>query len=120
MIEIKFRAWDNVNDNMELNIHYLSSLNEYLHKDKYNVMQYAGQKDKNGKELFVGDIARFYEEPEEELFFHGIAKVIDTEIGWTWEIVEQGNEVIDSTSFWNEDFEVIGNIYENPQLGVKI
>jgi uncharacterized phage protein (TIGR01671 family) len=80
------------------------------------VGQYTGTKDKNDKKAYPGDVAKFYECSDEYLFFHGIAKIMDTTIGWTWEIIKQGNEFLDSSSFWNDDFEIIGNIYDNPEL----
>ena len=71
---------------------------------KLEIMQFTGVRDKLGKEIYEGDIVRLYfkgrgYEVHVVEFFSGIFKPLD------W---------ID-----NEDFiriEVIGNIYENPEL----
>lgn len=84
--------------------------------EKYNeaiLMQYTGLKDKNGKEIFEGDICvldySLYDEYEDEDEF-GNEKfkfVVEFEDGSFWNWCE------DLTS---DRCEVIGNIYENPNL----
>lgn len=81
------------------------------------LLQYTGLKDKNGKEIFEGDICKYYDhEPIDELqpepeFPSDFRKVeligaIDFHDATFW---------VGGTRWWTE-IEVIGNIYENPEL----
>ena len=85
---------------------------------KVDVMQFTGLKDKNGKEIYKGDILRIINEYDkvnitEVKFIDGGFTVEDdfgeydmTTIGWAINIWD--NE--------NSNYEIIGNIYENPDL----
>ena len=85
------------------------------------VGQYTGLDDKNGKEIYEGDIGLLdcydYEEP----LFSGEFKVIyDVEKGM-WLLVDLENKDRDFTfgeikGYYKAEIEVIGNIYENSEL----
>jgi len=78
------------------------------------LMQYTGLKDKNGKEIYEGDIVHVTD------FFHGDAKVykgVVKFVGGYYQI--EGQDIRNAPLGWiisSDDLEVIGNIYENPEL----
>ncbi len=85
-------------------------------EDEYYVMQYTGLKDKNGREIYEGDVVSY-----DILEGCGDRKAYTS-------VVEYGeygfrpftfNTVVEMDDWYNyelRNFEVIGNIYENPEL----
>jgi uncharacterized phage protein (TIGR01671 family) len=110
--EIKFRAWDGQRmiypDN---NFTSGTIINSYG-----NVMQFTGLKDKNGKEIFEGDVVSFEDDAS------GVVKWNSDYSCWTcWEdeILNDEGEVFDWSQLLKRHckyYVVHGNIYENPEL----
>ena len=83
--------------------------------DEIELMQYVGLKDKNGKEIYEGDIVKFrFKDDREE--FPDLIGYIEYQTTFTaFRIMSnQGSFKIDITEI--KFIEVIGNIYENPKL----
>ena len=165
MREIKFRAWDNKKKEWLLGYNYKSLggfslfgecillvewghiLDEFILRrssDDLKVMQYTGLKDKNGKEVYEGDIIKkqYKDKPYSE---KAKTKEILSEVVWREGCNVQNNDFNNKTlkkdpSAFNEEpcfgvkritkennfyccnwsgfsgCEVIGNIYENTEL----
>lgn len=71
--------------------------------DRHILMQYTGLKDKNGKEIYEGDMVA---NTNKENF-----AVVWDELGWAID-----NDKHHYTGWVPERTEIIGNIYENPEL----
>lgn len=111
--EIKFRAWDIRPKKMYFGHKdgwsWFSDV--YMPEDftgeRYILMQYTGLKDKHGIEIYEGDIGRSVDEVLWEVKYDTVlARFIGLYDG---NVIEDLSEVHDS-------MEIIGNIYENPEL----
>lgn len=123
MRDIKFRAWDNVNNQMldvqELNFEdcfyggyttvKTTMYSDYFDIREMPIMQYTGLHDKNGKEIYEGDILKSMQWNDIYL-----VKYIRT----AFYLCRKGNKGFNKITTWNnaEKSEVVGNIYENPEL----
>jgi len=102
MLEIKFRVWDEFTKKMYYQIELVKREDGYwwmwedgllrlnCESQRRKLMQYTGLKDKNGKEIYAGDI-----------FASGV--------------IEQSGYTLCKNNAENI-FEIIGNIHENPEL----
>ena len=83
----------------------------------YNIMQSSGLKDKNGKEIFAGDILKVTnKEHWFEIVFYNEEKAmfVTKEIRKGFNVPESPLYNLFDTSLFA--IEVVGNIYENPEL----
>jgi len=136
MREIRFRAWDNISKKMLLDgtinertdfklaiacngglIGYKDDLLsestiERIADEEYDIMQFTGLHDKNGKEIYEGDIVIIH-------WKHSFLKCVitwnekDASFGTYW---NGRNQSIHRRRQTPTTLEVIGNIYENPEL----
>lgn len=110
MREIKFRAWEEASKRM-LDWDYFQSIGYdaffYNGKNPLVRMQFTGLHDKNGKEIYEGDIVKCLDGQE-----GFITQIVWELCGLRLKDTLLGNIV----EGWGADMEVIGNIYENPEL----
>ena len=135
---IKFRAWDKENEKMmpvndlHLNCDGIIGLNEYKRSDKpdytfmrnpekYVIMQHTGLKDDFGREIYEGDIVKakiIIEIPLND------CSMVETDMIEECGVVKYNIEEVGYEPFlsWNRKYgniemiEILGNIYENPEL----
>lgn len=133
--EIKYRAWlkeENKMVNVETidftdrSIQYLEKneiIDAYLLRrmifDDVELMQYTGIKDKNGKEIYEGDILKYKFLYDRRLKHVTLVKFVETEASFGIKDA-YGNEIPLFRITANNYFEVIGNIYENEELLQKV
>ena len=83
--------------------------------EEVKLMQYTGVKDKNGKEIYEGDIIKYKFPYDTRLKHISPVKFLETEASFGIKD-RYGNEIPLYTISANNYFEVIGNIYENKNL----
>lgn len=117
--QIKFRAWDKLRKQMKYGVECGVDLGIWvdfgsvLHSDDFEVMQFTGLLDKNGKEIYEGDIingacfngsyayGRVVWSNDAAFLVYSIGKFI---------------EGCNDLYYDVKHFEVIGNEWENPEL----
>lgn len=146
--EVKFRAWDSSRNEMvyeseseSKDVFIFSNivwwrlggnpdLMPVIGRKFITMMQYTGLKDKNGKEIYEGDIMRVKDNFNGEPDFQGVVSFIDGTFCLASFIQPENNSYTERERLWNDgvyehhsleitdanDREVIGNKYENPEL----
>lgn len=123
---IKFRAWDKESEIMHkpndldisedyftafesgvMHLYHVSTIGDYT---ELEIMQYTGLKDKNGVEIYEGD-----------LLYHPLQGTRKVHYPFSEDIAAYGIEEV-RNGFKNtlddarQIYEIVGNIYENPEL----
>ena len=141
----KFRVWDKKNKCLHSPTLYsnftivngtvvkvAATNNTYLSNrialeiDDAVIMQCTGKKDKNGKLIYEGDLLKPLSEDDErvEVVWNEEKARFGLMIQWTdycywnglYEETKTGRDYYELDDYYAEDFEVIGNVYENPEL----
>ena len=127
MREIKFRAWLKYGKEI-VDVEEIDFMNEvinYIDNDYENneqeiigayfenieLMQYTGLKDKNNKEIYEEDIVKLRDN-------HGIGviKYSDEWGAFVVEYIKPRPLAVLGMNYYEEDIEILGNIYENPEI----
>ena len=116
---IKFRVWDKRKNKgiHTQNMLYHAQLHrfwqDFVDYSGYELMQYTGLTDKNGKEIYEGDIII---DTQKQKY-----KIIFDENHARYDLKVCGENKLSQTSYFTQicekkHIEVIGNIFENPEL----
>ena len=128
--EKKFRVWDKVANKMyyagdgEFSIDLSGSLYDDSQTPPLNIdyrcvlLEYTGLKDKNGKEIASGDVLRCYCKGLKEVALdaHEVKLPVFYREIWSSKICDDGMWLPADIGEICGAVEIIGNIYENPEL----
>jgi uncharacterized phage protein (TIGR01671 family) len=141
MREIKFRAWDKKHKLMQALSNIFKPMSEdmqtYINHDEgichlfighgafvgiehpsdIVLMQYTGLKDKNGKEIYEGDIVEFQDDSSpDDNGEYGMIRDVVVYNSLTAQFMINSKKAYIGLEYSKNFMEVIGNIYENPNL----
>lgn len=127
---IKFRVWNTIDKSFHRNLYdyFILNLNGDIGIVKENdviifkpdcfiVQQFTSLTDSAGKDIYEGDIILFDE--DNYLVKNGLYCVGDDNFNGDYLLVEKGSVMdygISLANIHNSDLQIVGNIFENPEL----
>lgn len=129
MREIEFRIWSaenkyfinsySVNFGFALAEYITSSvgLNRQDFEQKFTLQQFTGLRDKNGKKIYEGDIVKYLIKYNDREVQYECVREVKFNKGSFYPIPV--DDIVDGDEWYStyyENYEVIGNIFETPEL----
>lgn len=119
MIEYQFRAWNTKYECMmkpdviDLKNNRIKCDSEWYEGDDFILMQGLNEVDKNKKPIYVGDICivRDSSVDEEDGLF-----IIDFTRDTLQYVLSSNELILDFDNTYAKNIEIVGNVYENPEL----
>lgn len=117
--EIKFRAWDTENKCFHQNMDgvggYYYNFGVSTDDDVFVLQQYTGLKDRNGKEIYEGDIIASFNKDNQKVFI-GVVEYRMASFWINGRAINMLYAADCNLLVGIDKKEIIGNIYENPEL----
>ena len=115
-----FRAWISSQNYMAIQgTPDLETLQSFMfhYGNEENIMQFTGLSDKNGSKIFEGDIVTYIRSVGN---WTGQTMTTTHKVIFTEEVnafvMDYGSSYIKLRKHWGYEYEVIGNVFENPEL----
>ena len=131
MRELKFRAWDKHNKiflytgmfNIRIDTGDLQVNGSDGVVGGVEISQFTGLQDKNGKDIYEGDVLQYADITTDKWLILGektigVVKWKQGDCSLSPQDIEQNHKNGNYYAYWGfiEQIEIIGNIYENPEL----
>jgi uncharacterized phage protein (TIGR01671 family) len=124
MREIKFRAWGkNSKEFLQDKNGYgltLKEIQNIADIDLWEFQQFTGIIDKNGKEIYEGDVVKT---PQQKYIKQWVVEydydgnlILSNQINSEMSLYDFEDMILNKENCYIKDIEVIGNIFENPEL----
>ncbi|XXO40349.1 YopX family protein [Lactiplantibacillus plantarum] len=137
---IKFRAWDNGNEIYLYNIqdaydtlsgfvkyddgedaeYYEDCFGAFLNNKRYDVEQFTGLTDVNGKDIYIGDVVKVWSDMSELTMEPTVNEIVSEDLfGRPGVFLKPAGPHLFEPFLYDSrsnQFEVIGNVHANPEL----